>query len=81
MPPYDVSDRQKAWRQLNYELGHYLGPDLDHQMAMTGFKGQANFALPAPPASVNDITAAPLVIPLGTITVVGGFRKNPDPLL
>jgi hypothetical protein len=74
MPPYDVSDREKAWQQLTYELGHYLAPDLAHQMAVTGFRSQATFALPAPPASANDITAAPLVIPLGTINVHGSFR-------
>ena len=74
MPPYDVSDRQKAWRQLNYELGHYLGPDLARHMKTTGVISPTTFALPAAPTTPNDITGAPLVIPLGTINVVGGFR-------
>ena len=76
MPPYDVSDRPKAWRQLTYELGHYLGPDLNRHMKSTGVTTNTIFALPAPPASPNDITAAPLVIPLGTVNVYNGsFRQ------
>ncbi|MGI4788153.1 MAG: hypothetical protein ACRYFS_04815 [Janthinobacterium lividum] len=75
MPPYDVSNRPLALRQITYELGHYLGPDLQHQLRVTkGVTTSTLIALPAPPLSPNDITAAPVVVPLGTITVNGDFR-------
>ena len=76
MPPYDVGgDRFKALRQLTYELTHYLGPDLERQMKTTGVASTVTFKLPPPPISPNDITNAPVVIPLSTITVNGDFRR------
>jgi hypothetical protein len=74
MPRYDVSNRNLALRQITYELDHYLGPDLQHQLQTTGVKSDTQIVLPAPPLSPNDITAAPIVVPLGTITVTGDFR-------
>ena len=75
MPPYDVSgDRFMAVRQLTYELEHYLGPDLERYMKTSGVKSTTKFTLPTPPVNPNDITNAPLVIPLGQITVNGSFR-------
>lgn len=74
MPRYDVSNRTLALKQITYELTHYLGPDLQHQLRTTGVKSDTQIVLPAPPLSPNDITASPVVIPLGTITVSGDFR-------
>ncbi len=75
MPRYDVSSRTLALKQITYELTHYLGPDLQHQLNATpGVRSETQVVLPAPPLSPNDITAAPVVIPLGTITVSGDFR-------
>ena len=75
MPRYDVSSRPLALRQITYELTRVLGPDLQHQLNATqGVKSTTQIVLPAPPLSPNDITAAPVVIPLGTITVSGDFR-------
>lgn len=74
MPRYDVSNRTLALKQLTYELTRYLGPDIQHQLKVTGVKSDTQVVLPAPPVSPNDITAAPVVIPLGTITVSGDFR-------
>lgn len=75
MPPYNVANRQLAVRQLTYELGQKLGPDLERQFKAGGVTNTTNVALPAPPVSPNDITAAPLVIPLGSVTVGGDFRR------
>lgn len=74
MPRYDVSNRELALRQITYELDHYLGPDLQHHLHTTGVKTDTQIVLPAPPVNPNDITAEPVVIPLGTITVTGDFR-------
>lgn len=74
MPRYDVSNRTLALQQITYELGHYLGPDIQHQLRATGVKSDTQVVLPTPPLSPNDITAAPVVIPLGTISVTGDFR-------
>lgn len=75
MPPYDVSNRTVALKQITYELTRYLGPDLQHQLRTTAeVRPQTQIVLPAPPVSPNDITAAPVVIPLGTVTVTGDFR-------
>ena len=74
MPPYDVSDRNLALRQITYELTQHLGPDIQHQLHSTGVRTTTQVMLPAPPLSPNDITAAPVVVPLGTITVSGDFR-------
>ena len=75
MPPYNVANRQLAVRQLTYELGQFLGPDLERQFKSGGVTNTTSVALPPPPVSPNDITAAPLVIPLGPITVGGDFRR------
>lgn len=75
MPPYNVANRQLAVRQLTYELGQYLGPDLERQFKAGGVTNTTNVTLPPPPISPNDITAAPLVIPLGPVTVGGDFRR------
>lgn len=75
MPPYDVSNRPKAVSQLNYELGQSLGPNLERQFKSGGVTTSTNVTLPPPPISPNDITAAPLVIPLGSVTVGGDFRR------
>lgn len=74
MPRYDVSNRNLALKQITYELTRYLGPDIQRQLKVTGVKSDTQVVLPAPPVSPNDITAAPVVIPLGTITVSGDFR-------
>ena len=77
MPPLDVSDRNKAFRQLTFELTHYLGPDLQRHLALTkGVTSPTRFALPAPPTSPNDamIRSGVLEIPLGTVNVNGDFR-------
>lgn len=74
MPRYDVSNRTLALQQLTTELTRYLGPDIQRQLKVTGVKSDTQVVLPAPPVSPNDITAAPVVIPLGTITVSGDFR-------
>ena len=77
MPPLDVSDREKAFRQLTFELTHYLGPDLQHFLLSTkGVTSPTVFALPAPPTSPNDpmIRSGVLQIPLGTVTVYGDFH-------
>jgi len=77
MPPLDVSDRQKAFKQLTYELTHYLGPDLQRYLLATkGVTSPTRFALPPPPLSPNDpmIRSGVLQIPLGTVTVFGDFH-------
>ncbi len=76
MPRYDVSNRNLALKQITYELTRYLGPDIQRQLQATpGAKSSTQVVLPAPPVSPNDITEAPVVIPLGTITVTGDFRS------
>lgn len=75
MPPYNVANRQLAVRQLTYELGQSLGPDLERQFKSGGVTNTTSVTLPPPPVSPNDISAAPLVIPLGPITVGGDFRR------
>lgn len=74
MPRFDVSNRFGALRQLTTELTQYLGPDLEQHSRQPGVRSTSNFNLPAPPVNPNDITNAPVVIPLGTVTDVGQFR-------
>lgn len=74
MPRYDVSNRTLALQQITYELTRYLGPDLQRQLHTTGVRSDTQIAIPAPPLSPNDISAAPVVVPLGIITVTGDFR-------
>lgn len=77
MPPLDVSDRNRAFKQLTYELTHYLGPDLQRQLTVGGVNSTTRFALPPPPLSANDpmIRSGVLEIPLGTVAVNGDFRR------
>ena len=77
MPPLDVSDRSRAYRQLTYELTHALGPDLQRQLLMGGITSTTRFALPTPPLSPNDpmIRSGVLIIPLGAVSVNGDFRR------
>ncbi len=74
MPRYDVSNRFGALKQLTYELTQYLGPDLERHARLSGVRSTPSFNLPAPPVNPNDITNAPVVIPLGTVTDIGHFR-------
>lgn len=74
MPPFDVSNRPRALRQLTSELTQKLGPDLEHQLRAGGVTPTTAVKLPPPPVSPNEITAAPIIIPLGLITVNGDFR-------
>jgi hypothetical protein len=84
MPPYDVSQRYVAWKQLSNEMSLNLGPDIEHFMLSTGVVPLTTVALPPPPPDPNAITAAPLIIPLGGsgastsgggISVGGSFRQ------
>lgn len=74
MPPFDVSQRYTAWKQLSNELSYKLGPSLQYWMSHTGVTPLTSVTLPAPPSNPNAITAAPLVIPIsGSSTSGGGF--------
>jgi hypothetical protein len=76
MPRYDVgAPRFTSLGQLTYELTHYLGPDIERQLRVGGVTSGTKVALPPPPISPNDITNAPVVIQLGSITVNGDFRR------
>jgi len=76
MPPFDVSKRYQAWGQLAHELSYNLGPSLERWITRTGVIRQTAITVPAPPNSPNDITNAPLRIPVsgGAIQVGGDFR-------
>ena len=76
MPPFDVSKRYQAWGQLAHELSYNLGPSLERWITRTGVVRQTAITVPAPPNSPNDITNAPLRIPVsgGAIQVGGDFR-------
>lgn len=71
MPPFDVSNRYKAWKQLSNELSYNLGPSLQHWIDSTGIVPLTSVSLPAPPANPNLITAAPLVIPINGSSIGG----------
>jgi len=73
MPRYDVSNRVRAMDQLSYELTQNLGPDLEHHLRLYHGLATAQFTLPDPPVTPNDITNAPVIIPLGTITSRGSL--------
>ena len=75
MPRYDVSNRFGALKQLTTELTQNLGPNLEHHARRPGVRSTSIFNLPAPPVNPNDITNAPVVIPLGTLTDIGQFRS------
>ena len=77
MPPYDVSHRFLAWQQLQRELALNLGPSLLRWIPKTGVVPLTDITLPAPPPSPNTVTAAPLIIPIGsgTTSVGGSFPR------
>ncbi|BDI31251.1 hypothetical protein CCAX7_33020 [Capsulimonas corticalis] len=79
MPPFDVSKRYSAWRQLSHELSENLGPSLERWMARSGVVQLSSISIAPPPSSPNDITGAPLVIPVsgsdGAMSVEGDFRR------
>jgi len=75
MPRYDVSNRFGALKQLTTELTQNLGPNLERHARQSPVRSTSLFNLPAPPVNPNDITNAPVVIPLGTITDIGQFRS------
>lgn len=79
MPPYDVSDRGLAWKQLSRELSYNLGPNLERWMARSGVIQQTSISIEAPPNSPNLISGSPLVIPItgssGSMSVGGDFRS------
>jgi len=77
MPPFDVSHRDTAWKQLAHELSENLGPSLERWMSHSGVVPLSSIAIQAPPNSPNGITGAPLVIPVnqsGQVNVGGDFR-------
>lgn len=76
MPRYDVGGpRFTSLHQLTYELTRFLGPDIERQLRVGNVTSSTKVTLPPPPLSPNDITNAPVVIPLGAITVNGDFRR------
>jgi len=77
MPPYDITDRRKAYVELTQELDFRLAPMLQSWIHKTGVYPLTEFSMKQPPISPNDpsIAAGPLVIPLGTVNVGGSFRK------
>jgi hypothetical protein len=76
MPPYDVSNRFRAWKQISYELEAYLGPDIERWVPRTGVTLLSAVTIAAPPSNPNAVTNAPLVIPIGggNMSVGGSFR-------
>ena len=76
MPPFDVSQRYEAWGQLAHELSYNLGPSIERWITRTGVIRQTAITVTGPPNSPNDITGAPLRIPVsgGAIQVGGDFR-------
>jgi hypothetical protein len=77
MPPFDVSHRDTAWKQLAHELSENLGPSLERWMSHSGVVQLSSIAIQAPPNSPNGITGAPLRIPInsnGEMSVGGDFR-------
>lgn len=77
MPPYDVSDRFRAWQQISYELEQYLGPAIERWVPRTGVTLLSDVSIAPPPPNPNSVTNAPLVIPIGSgnISVGGSFRS------
>jgi hypothetical protein len=76
MPPFDVSRRYQAWGQLAHELSYNLGPSLERWVIKTGVVRLSSISIQAPPNSPNDITGAPMIIPIagGGVEVGGDFR-------
>jgi hypothetical protein len=78
MPPFDVSHRDTAWKQLAHELSENLGPSLERWMSHAGVVQLSSIAIQAPPNSPNGITGSPIPVPVnssGTMTVGGDFRS------
>lgn len=79
MPPYDVSDRGKAWQQLSHELSEHLGPELQRWMDHSpGVVNMSSIAIQGPPNSPNGIDGKALYIPVnsnGSLSVEGDFRS------
>ncbi len=76
MPPFDVSQRYVAWNQLASELALNLGPSVQRWIPRTGVVPLTDISIAPPPANPNAITAAPLIVPIGsgTVSVGGSFR-------
>ena len=77
MPPFDVSHRDTAWKQLAHELSENLGPSLERWMSHAGVVQLSSIAIQAPPNSPNGITGSPIQVPVnsnGQMTVGGDFR-------
>jgi len=77
MPPYDVSNRGLAWKQISYERSERLGPMLEHWLSHQDVISNNTITVAPPPNSPNGITSVPLLIPVGTgsLTVQGDFRS------
>jgi len=78
MPPFDVSHRDTAWKQLAHELSENLGPSLERWMSHAGVVQLSSIAIQAPPNSPNGITGSPIPVPVnssGQMTVGGDFRS------
>ena len=75
MPPIDLTDRDKAWRQETLELTKNLGEDVLRWVPRTGVTMTNAISLPTPPIGPNALTNAPLIINLGGFNVIGDFRK------
>jgi hypothetical protein len=76
MPPFDVSHRDTAWKQLAHELSENLGPSLERWMSHAGVVQLSSIAIQAPPNSPNGITGSPIAVPINTsgqMTVGGPF--------
>ncbi len=77
MPRYDVSHRYAAWQQLSRELAINLGPSIQRWIPRTRVVPLTDITIAPPPASPNAITAAPLIVPIGSGTLqVGGSFRN-----
>ncbi len=77
MPRYDVSHRYLAWQQLSRELAINLGPSIQRWIPRTRVVPLTDITIAPPPASPNAITAAPLIVPIGSGTLqVGGSFRN-----
>lgn len=77
MPRYDVSHRFTAWQQLNRELAVNLGPSIQRWIPRTRVVPLTDVTIAPPLPNPNSITAAPLIVPIGSGTVqVGGSFRN-----
>lgn len=77
MPRYDVSHRFAAWQQINRELAINLGPSIQRWIPRTHVVPLSDITIAPPLPSPNSITAAPLIVPIGSGTLqVGGSFRN-----